>query len=70
MSLGKHRARPVVDGGWLDRRQAAARAYISVPLLDKFRHANNGPREARIGALVRFKPDWIDQWAEKFEVPR
>lgn len=69
MSLGrKHRARPVVDGGLLDRQQAAARLGISTSMLDKLRARGEGPPEVRLGDAVRFREISLDQFAAKREV--
>jgi excisionase family DNA binding protein len=48
----------------LDPKQAARILGLSVRTLERHRIAGTGPRFARLGRLVRYRQNDLDQWVE------
>ncbi|MCB1504889.1 MAG: helix-turn-helix domain-containing protein [Hyphomicrobiaceae bacterium] len=49
---------------YLDTRQAARYLDVKSSLLRDLRSRGGGPRFTRIGRLVRYRRDWLDDYAE------
>ena len=50
---------------YLTRKQAAARYGMSEAGLRRMDQEGRGPRITRIGRLVRYSEDALDEWAER-----
>lgn len=46
----------------LTPQQVAERLQISVRLLEKWRHRRTGPRFVKVGHLVRYPIEDVEQW--------
>jgi predicted DNA-binding transcriptional regulator AlpA len=48
----------------LDTKAAAARVGLSPVTMDRLRLTGDGPRYAKLGKAVRYRPSDLDDWIE------
>lgn len=46
----------------LTERELAWRLKVSLRTVERLRVSGAGPRPIRIGKLVRYRDDWVDEW--------
>lgn len=55
---------PETDQHLLDTNGAAARVCLSAVTMERFRLTGEGPRFAKLGKAVRYRPTDLDAWIE------
>jgi Helix-turn-helix domain len=65
-SAGEMRAKPArqLSHVYFDTSGAAERLGVSPRTLVDYRSRGGGPKWVRIARAVRYRADWLDQWAE------
>ena len=65
-SAGEMRAKPArpLSHVYFDTSGAAERLRVSPRTLVDYRSRGGGPKWVRIARAVRYRADWLDQWAE------
>lgn len=54
-----------VEVKYITSEDAAIYLSVSPRYLSKLRTTGGGPRFVKLGKLIRYRYDWLDQWAEQ-----